>query len=284
VQDLEARLHQTTEQSRKNLEEVIDALQTCEQGKAAAEEQVQQLLGEISTLKASAGAAPPSAELDERIAELEKLLEVKMMDVEEADEKLIEVRPLPPFSSSACPCRLSSSLLQALKVQKRYTAQIERLRAKVATLQRDLTTAKSASILAAAPLPSAPAPPSIGKKRPAPNEFDAASAPAPRAMTVAVDKENALSSDAPSSARRVARPLSSKPASKDTVVPLKPEHVTAPRRAALGAVDENAGAVSIAPTFSISDKAGPPPASKVDSLREKMMRLKAGAARGAPTA
>ena len=277
MQDLEARLHQTTEQSRKNLEEVIDALQTCEQGKAAAEEQVQQLLGEISTLKASAGAAPPSAEL-------EKLLEVKMMDVEEADEKLIEVRPLPPFSSSACPCRLSSSLLQALKVQKRYTAQIERLRAKVATLQRDLTTAKSASILAAAPLPSAPAPPSIGKKRPAPNEFDAASAPAPRAMTVAVDKENALSSDAPSSARRVARPLSSKPASKDTVVPLKPEHVTAPRRAALGAVDENAGAVSIAPTFSISDKAGPPPASKVDSLREKMMRLKAGAARGAPTA
>ncbi|GAA5906978.1 hypothetical protein JCM8208_003729 [Rhodotorula glutinis] len=263
VQDLEARLHQTTEQSRKNLEEVIDALQTCEQGKAAAEEQVQQLLGEVNALKASAGAALPNADLDERIAELEKLLDVKMMDVEEAEEKLIE----------------------ALKVQKRSTAQIERLKAKVATLQRDLTTAKSASILAAAPLPSAPAPSSIGKKRSAPSEFDAASAPALRAMTVALDQENALSSsDAPSSARRVVRPLSSKPVSKDTVVPLKPEHDTAPRRAALGAVDQNAGAVSIASTFSTSDKAAAPPASKVDSLREKMMRLKAGAARGAPTA
>lgn len=100
MQDLEARLHQTTEQSRKNLEEVIDALQTCEQGKAAAEEQVQQLLGEVNALKASAGAALPNADLDERIAELEKLLDVKMMDVEEAEEKLIEVRPLshPPSS------------------------------------------------------------------------------------------------------------------------------------------------------------------------------------------
>ncbi|KPV73221.1 uncharacterized protein RHOBADRAFT_45789 [Rhodotorula graminis WP1] len=261
VQDLETRLHQTTEQSRKNLEEVIDALQTCEQGKAAAEEQVQQLLGEVNALKSSAAAAPPNAELDERIAELEKLLEIKMLDVEEADEKLIE----------------------ALKVQKRYTAQIERLKAKVATLQRDLTTAKSASILAAAPLPSAPAPPSIGKKRPAPNEFDVASAPATRAVTVAVDKENLSSSDAPSSARRVARPLSSKPVSKDTVVPLKPEHDTAPRRAALGAIDENAGAVSLASTFSNPDKAAAPPTTKVDSLREKMMRLKAGAARGGAT-
>lgn len=169
---------------------------------------------------------------------------------------------------------------QALKVQKRSAAQIERLKAKVATLQRDLTAAKSASILAAAPLPAAPAPPSIGKKRPAPNDFDAAPAPAPRAIAVMLDKENAI--EAP--ARRQARPLSASSAmaaSKDALVPLKPEHVAAaPRRAALGAVDENAAAVS-----SLADKAAPPPpASKVDSLRAKMQRMKSVQAGGVPTA
>ncbi|BGP43634.1 hypothetical protein JCM10449v2_007675 [Rhodotorula kratochvilovae] len=244
VQVLEARLYETSEQSRKNIEEVIDALQTCEHDKAVAEEQVQQLVREVESLKSSVGSSQPSAKVEARMAELEKLLQEKMVDVEEADEKLIE----------------------ALKVQKRSAAQIERLKAKIATLQRDLSAAKSASIIAAAPLPSAPAPPSIGKKRPAPTEFDAAPVAAPRAIAVPLDKENA---DAPSSVRRQARPLSAKPASKDAFVPLKPEHVAAaPRRAALGTVDENAGVPALA------EKAAPPPASKVDSLRAKMMRMK----------
>ncbi|GAA5820278.1 hypothetical protein JCM3770_002449 [Rhodotorula araucariae] len=254
VQVLETRLQETTEQSRKNIEEVIDALQTCEHDKAAVEEQVQHLIAEIDALKVSRASASQNGEIDARAAELEKLLQEKMVDVEEADEKLIE----------------------ALKVQKRSVAQIERLKAKIATLQRDLITAKSASIVAAAPLPSAPAPPSIGKKRPAPTEFDAAPVPAPRGIAVPIDKENA---DTPSSVRRQARPLSAKPASKDTLVPLKPEHVpVAPRRVALGAVDENASMPTLA------EKAAPPPASKVDSLRAKMMRMKTAQVGGATAA
>lgn len=99
AQDLEARLQQVTDQSRKNIEEVIDALQTCEQGKAAAENQVQQLVGEVDGLKAALEAAVSApggdSENSVRVAELEKMLEDKMVDVEEADEKLIEVRLLP---------------------------------------------------------------------------------------------------------------------------------------------------------------------------------------------
>lgn len=157
-------------------------------------------------------------------------------------------------------------------MQKRHTAQIERLKAKIATLQRDLAAAKSAAptpVIATAPLPSAPAPSSVGKKRPAPTDFDNAPVPAPRAIVAAplpLDKENA---DAPSSVRRLSRPLSAKLSSSgDAVVPIKPELVPAlhVKRDVLRAVDENASAAPVA--------AATAPASKVDSLKVKLQRMK----------
>lgn len=129
-------------------------------------------------------------------------------------------------------------------MQKKYATQIERLKAKIASLQRDLATAKASAsaptVFAAAPLPSAPAPSSVGKKRPAPSDFDGSTATTPRPVlassvpTIPLDKENAHAS----SVRRQARPLSAKKPT-ETFVPLKPEHHVPDRSHALKPVDAN---------------------------------------------
>ncbi|GAA6012896.1 hypothetical protein JCM10207_008369 [Rhodosporidiobolus poonsookiae] len=245
------RLQQLTDESRKNIEEVIGALEACETDKGAAEAQVRELEQQIKDLSASQGQSDGRAE--ERVAELEKMLEARMGDVEEADEKLID----------------------ALKAQKRYTTQIERLKAKIASLQRDLAAAKAAPPPVPAisvPLPSAPTPSSANKKRRAPTDFDAAAAPVPRAIVAstipsALDQENAGAGAAP---RRVAR---------DAVVPLKPEHVPALTVKPLQPVDENAAA-------GLAVAAPAPAINKIDSLKARMkaQQMARREAASAPTA
>ncbi|GAA6027432.1 hypothetical protein JCM8097_007861 [Rhodosporidiobolus ruineniae] len=234
-------LQALNDKSQQNIAEVIDALQVVENDKAALEQQVVALEEHIRGLSA-ASAASSNGEAEARVVELEKMLENRMVDVEEADEKLIE----------------------ALKTQKRYTAQIERLKAKIATLQRDLAAAKSAPPpvpVAAVPLPSAPSAPLSNKKRRAPQEFDALPTPAPRAIVAsqvpALDQENVASS----------RPLATPRSRGDSVVPLKPEHVTAGAVKPLQPVDENA---SLAPTPLAAAPAKAKLASKVDSLKARM--------------
>ena len=127
---------------------------------------------------------------------------------------------------------------------------VERLKAKIASLQRDLAAAKSTPapvVLAAATTPSA------GKKRPAPTEFDSKTASQPRAISqappLALDKENVNAG----SGRKVQRPLSAiKPAPVDkSATPLPGQ---APRRDALSHIDENAGAIAARPAEASTDK------------------------------
>ncbi|GAA5987061.1 hypothetical protein JCM11641_007828 [Rhodosporidiobolus odoratus] len=240
-------LQQAKDEEQKNVAEVIDHCQTLELDKAAVEEQVRILEEQIQEL--SKMPVKTNGEAEARAAELEKVLQAKMLDVEEADEKLID----------------------ALKTQKRYTAQIERLKAKIATLQRDLTAAKAAPPplpVVEIPLPSAPAPPSSNKKRRVPQDFDSLPSAAPRAIVAsslpALDQEN-TTADA---SRRVPRPRSPKKSlSRDSTVPLKPEHVpvfSVPGKP-LQPLDEN---TPFAPCLPAAAKAAP--VSKVNSLKTRL--------------
>ncbi|GAA6018950.1 hypothetical protein JCM11491_005690 [Sporobolomyces phaffii] len=213
-----------------------------------------------------------------RIEELERVTQQQMEEIDEANENLIE----------------------ALKVQKKHSAQIERLKSKIATLQRDLVQAKST------PPPPAPAQTETAslllsnKKRRAPAEFDPPSlsstspAPAPRAIvasrpaslsstTLALDKENSAPSSRP-------RPASSSSLSNkvDSVVPLKPEHQPAqPQRTALRPVDENSTAP---PVTEIKVKASATSSSlgggnaKLDALKAKLAAQKKRTRSGLSTA
>ncbi|GAA5825692.1 hypothetical protein JCM11251_000339 [Rhodosporidiobolus azoricus] len=251
----QVQLQQLRDESRKNIEEVIHALEACENDKAAVEEQVRVLERQIKELSESAPVAQSSGEAEQRVAELEQQLEAKMVDVEEADERVLE----------------------ALKAQKRYTSQIERLKAKIASLQRDLATAKASPPpvpTMAVPLPAPPAAPSSNKKRRAPQDFDGLPAPIPRAIVAssvpALDQENAGRE-----VRRVPRSRSpSKMASKaDGVVPLKPEQVPVFGAATkpLQPVDENASFVPLAASIPAAKAA---PATKVASLKARMQAQK----------
>ncbi|KAG0666925.1 hypothetical protein C6P46_003635 [Rhodotorula mucilaginosa] len=229
----QAELKAAHEEATRNLTEVITELEKRERGQLAAEDHARQL--EVELEHARAASHGPSPQDQARIAELEKLLDARMLDVEEADEKLID----------------------ALKVQKKSAAMVERLKAKIASLQRDLAAAKSTPapvVLAAAPLPDAAATtPSAGKKRPAPTEFDSKTASQPRAISqappLALDKENVNAG----SGRKVQRPLSAiKPAPVDkSATPLPGQ---APRRDALSHIDENAGAIAARPAEASTDK------------------------------
>lgn len=86
-------MRQLREQTQQNIKEVIEYSEACEREKAAAEAEVKELLGEVERLKADAANTASSSEAVAQITELEKLLEAKMLDVEEADEKLLDVRP-----------------------------------------------------------------------------------------------------------------------------------------------------------------------------------------------
>ncbi|GAA5959098.1 hypothetical protein JCM21900_002558 [Sporobolomyces salmonicolor] len=276
-------LQRLTDESRKNIEEVIDALQACENDKAAVEEQVRVLEAQVKQLEESFAAArseQSNGGAEARVAELEKLLEAKMLDVEEADEKLID----------------------ALKLQKRSTAQIERLKAKIATLQRDLLASKTTPAPTPVPTPipiSAPAEAGTpsNKKRRAPADFDpvsSAASTAPRAIVAKSvpaglgpgrDKENAGETTTRRSTARAASPAKHDrpPPHVDTVVPLKPEHLPAATatetrtkklaREVLQPVDGNAvPAEAAAP----AEKAAA--ASKMDALRARLAKQKASRA------
>lgn len=78
-------------------------MQNVEAEKIAVEEQVRVLEQQVKDLAESASASQSNGEAEARVAELEKLLEDKMVDVEEADEKLIEVRSL-ALARSSVPC------------------------------------------------------------------------------------------------------------------------------------------------------------------------------------
>lgn len=142
---------------------------------------------------------------------------------------------------------------QILKEKKRYLAQITRLKERASFLQQDLVAAKAAAVAALPPVPSiitsaptptstqvlAPvAPPSAGKKRVRPDEFDP-SAPLPARAVVATvsrvpgpgtpskrvdgDKENG--DEPPKHRSPVKRKAPSAKPATDGVVPLKPEHL-----------------------------------------------------------
>lgn len=177
--------------------------------------------------------------------------------------------PFPSLASESLAAADPLPWLQALKVQKKSAAMVERLKAKIASLQRDLAMAKStqaAVVVAAAPLPDTAATPSAGKKRPAPTEFDGKSFSQPRAIAQAppraLDKENVESG----SARKQQRPLSTmKPAQLDKGAPLSSH---GPRRDALALVDENVGAKPDRPA-----NAPPPLADNLAALNARLQHF-----------
>lgn len=86
----EAELKAANELATRNLTEVITELENRERGQLAADERARQLEAELERERAQPHG--PSADELARIAELEKTLEAQKLDVEDADEKLIEVR------------------------------------------------------------------------------------------------------------------------------------------------------------------------------------------------
>lgn len=276
-------LREIEETSQAHLTELLDTLQIAEERKAEVERQVVVLEQQIGELEASLAAAPSSqqadtTELEETIKELSQQLEAKAAEVEDTDEKYMEVSS---GTSSSLDLRTDAfdPRYQVLKSQKRHLSQIERLKAKISSLQRDLTNAKAA---AAPPPPTTPAPapplssaiapislastepPSAGKKRQAPQDFDPlpSATATPRAIV-------ALTSRTPSSTQKentVSRPRSDsaskrKPApSADGLIPLKPAAISPPPREALKVVESNGAATAM-------DTAKP---SKVDELRARL--------------
>ena len=88
----QAELKAAHEEATRNLTEVITELEKRERGQLAAEEHARQLETELEHARAVSHG--PSPQDQARIAELERLLDARMLDVEEADEKLIEVSPV----------------------------------------------------------------------------------------------------------------------------------------------------------------------------------------------
>ena len=156
-----------------------------------------------------------------------------MSEVEESDEKYMEV----------------------LRSQKRYTAQIERLKVKVDSLQRSLAELRSAQAASGTPRATAvtredAALQSIGKKRSRPVDIEPSSTQKPRAIVAEApradylaDKENAaqdLTRSRP--ARTPLAPRTDENAvfvKQDSVVPLKPAAKSPVKREAL-AIKPNA--------------------------------------------
>ncbi|GAA5980950.1 hypothetical protein JCM5350_004776 [Sporobolomyces pararoseus] len=162
----------------------------------------------------------------------------------------------------------------ALKTQKKYEAQVERLKSKVVALQRDLAQAKStppALVVESASLSN--------KKRRAPAEFDplpsSSASPAPRAIVASRPTSLSLDKENSSSTTRTNRPTSAPLTSKrvDTVVPLKPEHQPLQSRTVLRQVDENS-----TPSVVTEIKVKPAPSTatgkggnqKLDDLKAKL--------------
>lgn len=89
----QAELKAAHEEATRNLTEVITELEKRERGQLAAENHARQLEVELEHVRAALQGHSPEDQA--RIAELEKVLDARMLDVEEADEKLIEVSAFP---------------------------------------------------------------------------------------------------------------------------------------------------------------------------------------------
>lgn len=89
-------LRNIEETSQAHLTELLDTLQLAEERKAEVERQVVALEQQIGELEASLAAAPSSqqpdiTELEETIKQLSQQLEAKDAEVEDTDEKYMEV-------------------------------------------------------------------------------------------------------------------------------------------------------------------------------------------------
>ena len=239
---LDHRLREIEETSQAHLTELLDTLQAAEERKAEVERQVVSLTEQVQDLEASLASQPDSAELDETIKELTQQLEIKNNEVEETEERYIEV----------------------LKAQKRSTASIERLKSKIAVLTRDLAEAKAAPVSAVV-APSAPPltlnePSSLRKKRQAPSSDTEPAALLPRALVERPTRTPAKENDS----ARLARPLSAKKAIPvDMVVPLKEAAPSPPTIREVLSVKAGNGTAVLQPAAGDMGK----PLSNVESLR-----------------
>ena len=247
--------------SRGNLEEVLDELH-------------------VSEVKI--------AGLEERIQELETMLEVKLVEMEETEERYLEVHPF-RFLFRWCGRSLTSGTTQILKEKKRHLAQITRLKERASFLQQDLVAAKAASISPLPPpvvisLPSpstsapalGPAPLSAGKKRVRPSEFDPSLTLPPRAVVATVSRSPSASL-AHKKLDQENAPALVQDKRADGTVPLKPEHLVVEKEkdkrepltiknvAGLGLAQNHH---QLAPNASVDADSG------IAALRAKMQRLR----------
>ncbi|GAA5967182.1 hypothetical protein JCM3765_001554 [Sporobolomyces pararoseus] len=254
VGQLEAHIEVISRNAQKDLEDLrIKKNQALEEVVS----HLEKCEGQIRTLEESI------AEKEARIEELEQNAQGQLEEIDEANDNLIE----------------------ALKTQKRYEAQVERLKSKVVTLQRDLASAKSTP-----PAPVVESAPLSNKKRRAPAEFDplpsASASPAPRAIVAS--RPTSLSLDKENSSTARTRPTSAPLTSKkvDTVVPLKPEHQPLQSRTALRKVDENSSPVvteiKVQPAPSAATAKGGN--AKLDELKAKLAAQKKRTRSGLNTA
>ncbi|KAK4056432.1 hypothetical protein OIO90_002575 [Microbotryomycetes sp. JL221] len=238
--ELTNKLQETMRKSHDDIREVLDSMQQVEQLKDEADKRVQELETALASASASARNDNLIRELEDQIKEMSNQLENKEAEVEETEERYMEV----------------------LKAQKRYLAQIEKLKAKVSSLQRDLTAAKAnpapaVDIVLAPTTPSSNgalhqvAATSTSRKRRAPTEFEPLTSSTnpsqqPRAIIAAVSrtpsamKENEQITQ--SSAVRSSVKRSSTTYTSDGLVPLKPaaaDFAVSPLRSVLQDVGSN---------------------------------------------
>ncbi|KAM0789726.1 hypothetical protein ACM66B_006583 [Microbotryomycetes sp. NB124-2] len=223
--DLADKLQEVERKAQSDIREVLDSMQQVEQLKDEADKRVERLARELDERAAAGPSTELVQELEEQVKVMSNQLESKEAEIEETDEKYIEV----------------------LKAQKRHLAQIEKLKAKVSSLQRDLVTARAAvtTVPLASSVKSALAPTtpssatttltqasSTSKKRRAPSEFEPPANATNQARAIVADvssKENEV----------VTLPLSAKKlgGASDGVVPLKPAAIPSqPAREALKSV------------------------------------------------
>lgn len=171
---------------------------------------------------------------------------------------------------------------QVLKAQKKHLAQVERLKVKIESLQRDLVASKDITTTSIAePSPA-------GKKRVRPVEFDPtpSAPPPPRAVVATLSRTpSSAKENAPAAAPKspIKRRSSKKEiiVSVDGLVPLKPAGPSSPvKRGVLAPVGLNLPPQVVAPVVVGADK------TKVSELRARLAAMKgvraaAGGAGGA---
>lgn len=144
--------------------ELLDLLERLQQDKADAEARISETSDRIAGMEAAMG---ESSATSDRVADLEKQLEDRTVEIEETDEKYIEVYHLRSrLSRQNLLIIYICSFAQVLRNQKRNLAQIERLKAKCEGLQRDLVSIREHIPLPTSPLKlQAPSPAASKRKR-----------------------------------------------------------------------------------------------------------------------